>query len=316
MLLAGSTLRKALIFGTATMLAAVLVWMLWPAPNPTGRSFASSYPGACASDCETEANAVLSSDLGMPLNQRTYCPSGNAIERPDTEEIVEIPSPPNAPLMSCCTPDFITDNALIEVKFNFEMTDNRLEYIRCLLTAAEVLQSPLWLYVREDVYISHTISDHVQATGGDVVYYFRLADAVDTRRTAGMMLAAGLAGVLLFAMFAPSRASLLRTPLSFTTTNSGRVAMPPQYYTTQLQPYMALELPPIDDDQHDKLQEAHHAVMRLEKRLRNDVDIVQRTPRSAHRDETLNAYHALLNAIQDWLQEAEVALLRWHNTGQ
>ncbi|MBC7811119.1 MAG: hypothetical protein H7175_08235 [Burkholderiales bacterium] len=335
------TRRWAVIYGMAASLVAVLAWTFWPAPNPTGRYFSSTYPTACvdSNNCEDAAEAILSVDLNLPRNKRvpvnaaanvvTFCPSGARPEAAPNDlttsgfpvvQVVEIPNTPNGDdlMTACCAPDFVSDEYLIETKFLYDLSQSNPQHLRCLFAAAVARQSPVWLYVREDVYVSPAVVEHTRMSGGGVVYYFTSRGGLNKRGVVGLGLMAGLGVTLLFAIFGPPLPT--RPKLSITTTHQPKTPITPARYAALLQPYLALDpMLETEADAAERLTEieaAHHAVMRLERRLRRDVEMIRRASATEiptrQREALLAEYHRLLTTIQDWLQKAEAAVLRWN----
>lgn len=175
--------------GIAIIVYAVLLWMVWPAGNPTHRDYASAYPtNPNPQGAGDEAEAILSGDLRLPLNHQgvTYCPVGR--RPPPATEIITIPGG-----SQCCNPDFLGGRFIADSKFVRTLADDG--QFRCFLSIAQSQGVALWYFVREDTQVSDTMLTVIQATGGDVVYYFRANPGHDRRQVGALLFATVMATV-------------------------------------------------------------------------------------------------------------------------
>ncbi len=169
---------------------AALLWMVWPAGNPTHRDYASAYPtNPNPQQAGYEAEAILSGDLRLPLNHQNvfYCPVGR---RPPTTatEIITIPGG-----SQCCNPDFLGGGFIADSKFVATLSDDG--QFRCFLSIAQAQGVALWYFVREDTLVSDSMRTAIQATGGDVVYYFHANPGHDRRQVGALLFASLMATV-------------------------------------------------------------------------------------------------------------------------
>jgi hypothetical protein len=98
-------------------------------------------------------------------------------------------------------PDFVADGFIAESKNAQTLVvsqDRNYEQIQEMAAVANVINRPLWIYVRTNTHVEHEFIEIARSTGGDVVYYFRdihYTDSFDP--IAKILLIVGGSGIVL-----------------------------------------------------------------------------------------------------------------------
>jgi hypothetical protein len=201
-----SILKLRLLLIPAIMMLVIcgVLLMNVTAPDPTGRRYSSADPVQVADDLNLPqpgraAEEVLSWDLGIPRNDSNdgeracICnEAGEAITPPGRCNLCVV----HHPDVSMAIPDFITDSYIADSKDYRSAILSTDEQIRSFLTASDVLNIPLYIYMPHpedgNLRVSDSTRELIEATGGAVIPYFSYAgyiDPVDRLATIGLVLA-------------------------------------------------------------------------------------------------------------------------------
>lgn len=172
-----------------TVIVSALILANFTAPNPTGRRYASAAPLRVGSsqDIGSDAENILSGDLGVPRNGLTG----------ERKCICNIGATPNRQTCNVCVaqiavntssayfriPDFVTDQFMAESKNTdgllYTGSSREVSQIQDYVTASLLMRVPLYVYTRVETPTDPRFVTLVESTGGAVVPYFQYAGYVD-----------------------------------------------------------------------------------------------------------------------------------------
>jgi hypothetical protein len=178
--------RLICLVALSVVLVCIVLLLNFTAPNPTGRRYSSETVSTRGSvqSIGLSGEEILSRDLRTPRNEaadQRQCVCNNPNSPPSASEC-RVCVAYDASISTFRRPDFIGANFIAESKNRQNLLythADQVDQITDYVTAARVMQRPLWLFVRVDTVLDPVFYQLAESTGGGVVRYFATPGYID-----------------------------------------------------------------------------------------------------------------------------------------